>query len=214
MTTLIFVRHGQSMGNVQMRFIGQGDVPLTELGREQAQRTAKFLSKYRIDKIYASDLSRARDTAFPTASMQGLDVILEPAFREISAGDWEGHTYTELCERFPESYGAWMHDIGRSHPQNGESVAELAARVYARTDRILAEHRGECIAVFTHATPVRMMACRWFGYAVEDAAKLPFCGNASVSIAEYEDDGICRLICYGYDEHQGDAATGLPKNLV
>ena len=214
MTTLIFVRHGQSVSNLETRFTGQGDTPLTALGREQAIRTANYLASYPIDVIYTSDLSRARDTARPTAEMHGLEVIPEPAFREIYAGDWEGHTYEELSALYGDAYETWKHDVGRAHPQNGERVTDLAARIYAATDRVLAANRGKCVTIFTHATPVRMMACKWFGYAVEDAGKLPFCGNASVSIAEYEDDGTCRLICYGYDRHQGDAATELPKNLV
>ena len=214
MTTLIFVRHGQSVSNLEYRFTGQGDTPLTDLGRLQAERTAAYLASYPIDVIYSSDLSRAYDTARPTAQYHGLEIISDPAFREINAGDWEGHTYEELHALFEKDYETWRQDVGRAHPQNGERVTDLAARIYAATERVLAEHRGKCVAIFTHATPVRMMGCKWFGYAAEDAAKLPFCGNASVSIVEYEEDGTCRLICYGYDRHQGDAATELPKNLV
>ena len=214
MTTLIFVRHGQSASNLAQRFTGQGDTPLTELGHLQAQCTAEFLKDRKIDKIYTSDLSRAMQTAEPTAKMHGLEIIPDPNFREINAGRWEGKLYTELSAEFPESYARWLHDIGHACPDGGESVLELANRVYVETDRILQEDRGKCVAIFTHATPVRMMGCRWFGISPEDGVKVPFCGNASVSIVEYDDDGSFRLIHYGYDKHQGENAPALPKKYV
>ncbi len=213
-TTLIVVRHGQSEGNVAQRFIGQGETALTEKGREQARRTAAFLKDYPINAVYASDLSRAYDTARPTAEVHGLQITREPSFREIFAGDWEGKRFDDLDTLFPESYGMWRQNIGHAHPDHGERVADLYERVNGQIDRLLQKHRGECIAVFTHATPVRMMACKWYGYSLDEAFRVPFCPNASVSIIEYEDDGSHRIVCYGYDAHQGDIASTLPKNIV
>lgn len=213
MTTLIFVRHGQSQSNLEKRFTGQGETPLTELGRQQAQNTAQFLKDYPIRAIYASDLSRAMDTAAPTAALHGLQVTPDPALREVFAGAWEGRLYEELMREFPESYGRWLQDLGHAHPDCGESVVDLAARVYAEVDRLLERHRGACIALFSHATPVRMMGCRWFGKQPEEAATVKGCGNASVSVVEYEDDGSFRVLLYGYDGHQGQQATRLPGLL-
>ena len=213
MTTLIFVRHGQSESNLQRRFTGQRETPLTELGKKQACKTAEDLKDYPIDRIYASDLGRAMETARPTAESHGLPIIPNPNFREIDAGLWEGMLYDEIKEVYPETYQQWLTNVGAAHPDGGEKVEDLATRVYAETRRVLEENRGKCVAIFTHATPVRMMGCLWHGMSPLGASKLPFCGNASVSIAEYEDDGSFRLICYGYDKHQGDCATKLPKNV-
>lgn len=214
MTTLIFVRHGQSVSNLEMRFTGQKETLLTELGHAQAQATARFLERYPIDKIYSSDLTRAMQTAEYTAAAKGLPIIPSKAFREINAGLWEGLHYEDLKVRFPESYSRWLQDIGRAHANGGESVLELAARVYAETDRILSENQDKCVAIFTHATPVRMMGCRWFGIAPEDAAQVKFCSNASVSVAEYANNGSFHLVYYGYDGHQGENTTALPKGLA
>jgi len=213
-TTLIVVRHGQSEGNMAQRFIGQGETSLTEKGREQARRTAAFLKNYPINAIYASDLSRAYDTARPTAETHGLPIVRDPAFREIFAGDWEGKRFDDLGQLYPESYGMWRTNVGHAHPDHGERVADLYERVNRQLDRLLQAHRGECVAVFTHATPVRMMACKWYGYSLDEAFRVPFCPNASVSIIEYGDDGSHRIVCYGYDAHQGDIASALPKHLV
>ena len=213
MTTLIVVRHGYSEGNREQRFIGHGDAALTKIGREQAICTAEYLKDYKIDKIYSSDLTRAMQTAIPVAKMHGLPIYPMEALREIFAGDWEGEKYADLVARYPESYGAWIHDIGNAHPDGGESVKEMTARVFSAVDRIVKENEGKCVAIFTHGTPSRMLGSRWLGIPIAEASKVPFCGNASVSIAEYESDGSCRLIQYGYDEHQGKNATRLPANV-
>ena len=71
-TTLIFVRHGQSKYNRSRNFTGQQDVPLTALGREQAERTAVYLDRFPITRIYSSNLIRAMQTAEPTAARHGL----------------------------------------------------------------------------------------------------------------------------------------------
>ena len=214
MTTLIFVRHGQSVSNLEQRFTGQLETELTPLGHRQAQATARFLEAYRIDKIYSSDLSRAMQTAAPTAELQGLKIVPDVAMREIDAGLWEGKAYALLREQFAADYEKWITDLGHAHPNGGESTLELASRVYGAVDRILQVERGRTVAVFTHATPVRMLACRWFGLPPERASEVPFCHNASVSIVEYEDNGDFRLVCYGYDAHQGEDATGFPKGVV
>ena len=214
MTTMIFVRHGQSFGNLEQRFMGQMETALTPLGHKQAEATAQFLKDFSIDAIYSSDLSRAMQTAAPTALSQGVEVIPTVDLREINAGLWEGKPYTLLREEFGEGYEQWLTDLGHAHPDGGESTLELASRVYGAVDRILKTERGRTVAVFTHATPVRMLACRWFGLSPEKAADVPFCRNASVSIVEYEDNGDFRLIRYGYDGHQGENATGFPKGVV
>ena len=213
MTTLIFVRHGQSQSNLEKRFTGQGNTELTELGRLQAERTADFLREYPIDAVYASDLHRAMDTAAPTARLHGLEVIPDPMLREVMAGDWEGKYYDDLLMEYPDSFPKWLNDLGHAHPEGGESVVEVAERVYAEVDRLLERHRGGCIALFSHATPARLMGCRWFGYAPEDAARMTGCGNASVSVVEYDDEMTFHVVHYGYDEHQGEFATRLPGKL-
>lgn len=214
MTTLIFVRHGQSEANLAQIFTGQTEVDLTPLGRKQAICTAEYLRDYPIDLIYASDLHRAVQTAEPTAAMHGLEIITDPLLREIYAGEWEGQSYQTLCDRYSNSYALWREDVGHAQPDGGERAVELAARVIAETDRIVREHPGACIAVFSHATPMRAMGCRWFGYPPEEMSRIRWAPNASVSVVEYHDDGSIRVIQFGYDGHQGGLSTTIPKGLA
>ena len=101
-TTLIIIRHGQSMGNVEGKFIGITDSPLSPLGIRQAQLTAEYLKDVKIDKVYASNLSRAKVTAEIIAQKHGLNVNVEPDLREIDAGLWEeveGRKYISVCTK-------------------------------------------------------------------------------------------------------------------
>jgi broad specificity phosphatase PhoE len=214
MTTLIFIRHGQSESNLNRVFTGQTDIPLTSLGRDQAERTAQYLKQFPISHIYASDLSRAMDTAAPTARELGLEVVPNSKLREIYAGKWEGKSYDELKEIYGTHYQMWIEDLGRANPDEGERVLDLYQRVNEEIQRLVQLHRGECIAVFSHATPARALACKWFGYAPEDMGKVPWANNASVSVAEYDDNGSVRIVQYGYDGHQGESASSFPKGIV
>ncbi len=214
MTRLIFVRHGQSESNLARIFTGQGNVPLTPLGMEQAERTAEYLKDQPITHIYASDLLRAMQTAAPTARMHGLTVTPNERLREVMAGDWEGRYYADLMQEYPESYGVWLNDIGNAQPDGGEAVVDLAERIKAEVARLVSAHRGECIAIFSHATPMRAMACTWMGFLPQEMAKTPWAPNASVSIADYDDDGKVTLLQYGYDEHQGDSSTAIPRGMA
>ena len=214
MTTLIFVRHGQSESNLSRVFTGQGDTHLTALGREQAERTATYLKQFPISHIYASDLCRTMETAAPTARELGIEVIPDPMLREIYAGEWEGKSYESLQQIYGDSYRLWIEDLGRAHPDGGESAVELYHRVNHAVQRLVELHPDQCIAVFSHATPARAVACKWFGYQPEEMGRVPWANNASVSIADYDDDGSVRVIQYGYDAHQGTAATTFPKGIV
>lgn len=166
MTTLICIRHGQSEINLARRLTGQLDSPLTPLGVEQARRTAEFLRSQPITRIYSSDLVRCMDTAAPTAAMHGLPVIPEPAFREIFAGKWEGMTFDAITAAYPESHHVWMTDMGRAHPDGGESVAQLYDRVTAAMERVVRETRAAVwpsspILPPSAPWPAAGRGCRW-----------------------------------------------------
>ena len=214
MTTLIVVRHGQSVSNVKGTFTGQMDSPLTELGVLQARKTAEYLKDKPIDVIYSSDLKRAMQTAAPVAGMHGLPITPDVRLREICGGDWEGKCGAEIEQLYPENYAVWKQDVYRSTPDGGESFLAVASRVNEFLDEILKKHRGECIAIFSHALAVRSLACKWFSLPLSKVNEVPWSANASVSIVEYHDDGTVSLVLYGYSDHQGELTTVLAKGLA
>lgn len=213
-THVIMVRHGQSQANAEGFFAGQTDIPLTPLGLCQAKRTADYLRDRRIDRIYSSNLMRSMQTAEPTARLHGIQVIPEPGLREIFAGEWEHLSYQEIPARYPESRKQWIEHIGLAHPEGGESIAQVATRIRATVERLVAENTGACIALFTHAVPIRSMGCFWQGIPTAEMERLPWSTNAAVTEAIYHANGTVELLCYGYDAHQTGIETAFPKGAV
>ena len=215
MTTLVFVRHGQSDGNLKRVFTGQADLPLTELGRLQAQRSAEYLyANYKIDAIYSSDLQRSMDTAAATAELFALDVIPEPSLREFFVGDWQGVGFDDIPKQFPEEHWAWRNCFEKFHPSNGETSAEFSARVLSAVERIVMENEGKCVALFTHSTPIRFMRGHAEGLSMGETHRIPSGPNAAISVIEYDDEKKPRLILYGYAKHQEEQFSTTPTNLA
>lgn len=213
MTTLLLIRHGQSMANLEGVFAGNYDAPLTELGYNQAKRTAEFIAEnYKVDKVYASDLIRAFETGKCVADKLGLDVIPEPNLREIRAGKWEGILFDKIVSDFPKEYAKWMDDVGNSGCPGGETVKELGERVLGALNSIVKENEGKTVVLATHATPVRVSQTL-IGYGNLDAMKdVPWVSNASVTEISY-DDGEWKLVKIGQDNHLSDLKTNLPANV-
>src|SRR2546423_3227201 len=103
-TRILLIRHGQSQGNAEQRFGGHTPTPLSELGRRQAEATARALATEGLTAIYASDLLRAVETAEPLAQVTDLEINKTSAFRERSVGQMEGLAFEEAAEKYPDEY--------------------------------------------------------------------------------------------------------------
>ncbi|MDD4680823.1 MAG: histidine phosphatase family protein [Clostridia bacterium] len=105
---LFLIRHGEIRQHREKIFLGQADIPLSEKGREQAKKSALELKNYSIstNRIYTSDLSRAAETAeiIRVGLSPEIEIILEPEFREISLGEWDGLFISEIREKYPDEY--------------------------------------------------------------------------------------------------------------
>ncbi len=213
MTTLLLIRHGESLANVDGRFAGHLDAPLSETGHKQAAITAAYIrSRYTIDAVYASDLSRAFNTGKAVADSFGLPTTPDTDLREIFAGDWEGAIYDDLPKQFPASFHTWLTDIGNAVCDGGEAVAHLQERVLTALRRIAAEHDDGTVVVATHATPIRAVQCHCEGRSLDDMKSVPWVSNASVTVVECE-QGALRLLEVGYDAHLGGQRTAFPKKI-
>jgi probable phosphoglycerate mutase len=129
---------------------GQLDVPLNVLGQAQAQAAAKVLSREKFDVIYSSDLSRARQTAAPTAKNLSLQVLLDRDLRERHYGIFERLTYAEVKEKYPEDYARFHARDPDYAFRTGESLRDFSARSIAVISKIARECEGKSILVFTH----------------------------------------------------------------
>ena len=138
------------MWNVDTRIQGHLDIGLNDTGRWQAERLGLALSGEPIAAIYASDLSRAHDTALAVSRRTGVPVRAEPGLRERCFGEFEGRTFAEIELELPEQAKRWRQRDPAFTPAGGESLLVLQARVLATAARLAARHPGEQIALFGH----------------------------------------------------------------
>ena len=155
MSRLIVWRHGNTDWNAGHRVQGQADVPLNELGHQQAVDAAELLVKFRPDVIVASDLRRAADTAAALAALTGHRVEYDPRLRERYFGAWQGLTMSEVAKTRPEEYARWTagaDDIG----SDVETLDDLGKRV-ADALQAAAEKAppGGTVVVATHGAAAR-----------------------------------------------------------
>ena len=188
MTTLLLIRHGESMANANHEFVGHTDVDLSPRGKLQVEKTAEFVKEnYKIDKVYASDLKRAYETGKAVADKCGVEIVSDPGLREIFAGDWEGRTRDDLIENSPE-YGVWRTDIGNCTPPNGESVKSVYERIPLKLLQLAIQNEGKTIAIASHATPIRCVISKWMGLGLSGMKLFPWPPNASVTEVTFEND--------------------------
>ena len=149
-TRIIAIRHGETTWNVDTRIQGQLDIPLNSTGRRQAERMAQALSDEPITAIYASDLSRAWETAQYLGRALDVQAVREEGLRERGFGDFEGKTFAEIEALLPEQSLRWRKRDPAFAPSGGESLLALRSRVVEAAQRLAAEHPGELIALVGH----------------------------------------------------------------
>lgn len=215
MTRMIFVRHGESVGNLEKRFYGNFDKGLTDLGRRQADKAGEYILKnYKLDIAYGSDLGRAFETGEIIAKKQGLTVIPDKGLREIYAGVWENMLFDDIIAEYSEAYGFWKNDIYNSQPVDGEMVCDLCKRVKEAVWSIAEKNDGKTVLIATHATPIRTLECEWRGEPYENMKEHPWVKNASVSVIDYDiEKRSVTPVVIGEAGFMGDMITELPKNI-
>ena len=149
-TRIIAIRHGETAWNVDTRIQGHLDIPLSANGRWQATRLADALRDEPIKAIYASDLTRAWETAEYIGQAQRLAVVKEVGLRERDFGDFEGKTFAEIELLLPEQSQRWRKRDPEFYPSGGETLVTLRARVLEAAVRVAAQHPGEQIALVGH----------------------------------------------------------------
>ena len=167
MTELLLVRHGETDWNRERRFQGHADQPLNDTGRDQARALAAELAREPIDLVYTSDLARARETAEIIAAAIGTEVVALRDLREIDVGDWQGLSWPEIEQRYPDGAHAW-HDHG-SGWRSGETYDELAERVVAALRRIVEQHPSQRILVVGHGGTIRAVKAFIEGVSVPES---------------------------------------------
>jgi len=166
MTQFCLVRHGQTDWNVEGRYAGQSDVALNENGLRQARSAAEQLRGKSFAAVYSSDLGRARQTAEIIASSLDLPVITEPRLKEINQGEWEGQHVDVIKARYRDLWMDRQSDPTNVRPPGGETVAEVAERVYAALDDIACIHPDADVLIVSHGLALATIICKVKGLPV------------------------------------------------
>jgi phosphoserine phosphatase len=192
MTTVYLARHGESDWNVERRWQGHADRPLTERGRAQAEALAEKLAGVHLDAVYASDLRRAWETAQVVAAPRGLEVVRLPELREVDVGSWSGFTRDECADRFPDAFLRWQE--GGSGWDDGESYEDMGVRIVGAVQRLAAEHPDGAILVVSHGGPIRAVHAHALGVDIATHRRTgPVEPNARLSAVSVEEGRFARI---------------------
>lgn len=186
-TRFLLLRHGQTELSGERRYSGRGDVPLTDVGLQQAKAAAARLSTMEFAAVLASPLGRARQTAAEVASASGHTVEIHDGLVETDFGEWERLTFLEAAERDPELHRRWLADAGVA-PPGGESFNTVHARVRETRDDLVQRYAGETVVLVSHVTPIKSL----LRIGLDTGPSLLFRMHldlASLSIVEFYPDG-------------------------
>lgn len=185
---LLLCRHGQTAFNAALRFQGQLDEPLSELGREQARLLAQRLVPEPIDVAYTSDLGRAHETA--TVALAGREVPLhvDKRLREVAFGRWEGMTFSEIRDQYPDDVAARDRDRVHYAMPGGESLQQLGQRVGAFMREVLPRHDGQSVLFVAHGGTVNAVIATLLDMPLTSWWRLRN-HNANVNVLQFTPDG-------------------------
>ncbi|MEV6973345.1 bifunctional RNase H/acid phosphatase [Kitasatospora sp. NPDC093806] len=194
-TTFVLLRHGETALTPEKRFSGSGgsDPELSEKGRWQAERVAEALAaRGSVQAVVASPMRRTRQTAEIVAARLGLDVRYEDGLREVDFGAWEGLTFAEVQERYPDDLTAWLGSAKAKPTGGGESFTTLTHRTGVARDKILARYPGKTVLVVSHVSPIKTLVRLALG-APPDALYRMELSAAALCAVQYYADGNASL---------------------
>ncbi|KUN28648.1 acid phosphatase [Streptomyces antibioticus] len=201
--TFVLLRHGETPLTPQKRFSGSGgtDPSLSEVGQEQARLVGEALARRgTVQEILASPLARTRQTAAAVAERLGLDVTVEDGLRETDFGAWEGLTFGEVRERYPDDLNRWLSDPDAEPTGGGESFAATATRIAATRDKLIATYAGRTVLLVTHVTPIKTFVRLALGAPPESLFRMEL-SAASLSAVAYYADGNASVRLFNDTSH-------------
>ncbi len=201
--TFVLLRHGETPLTPQKRFSGSGgtDPALSDVGRDQAERVGAALARRgTIQAIVASPLARTRETAGIVAARLGLEVTVDDGLRETDFGAWEGLTFGEVRERYPDDLTTWLADPEARPTGDGESFAETAIRIAATRDKLVAAYAGRTVLLVTHVTPIKTFVRLALGAPPESLFRMEL-SAASLSAVAYYADGNASVRLFNDTSH-------------
>ncbi len=212
-TRVFLVRHGATVLSAEDRYAGSVDVALSDEGRAQARALGARLAGEPLAAVYASPMSRARDTAGLIIADRGLDVVTVPELRETDHGHWEGKTREEIRAGFPDEYTRWERDPFTFAPSSGETGLQVLARALPAFLGIVARHPKSAILVVSHKATIRLVVGALLGVELRgyrDRLDMSPCG---LNILDLKSGAETRLVLFNDVSHYATVPGPTGKRL-
>ena len=191
---ILVARHGETVFNVEGRWQGQSDSPLTERGLAQARELARALADEPIAAVYSSDLGRAMTTAALVGAAQGLQVRTDRRLREINTGGWTGKGRAEIEAAFPGGLEAWASRPSSVRLPDGETIEEAQGRALSFFAERMPDHVGETVVVISHGAIGQSILVNAMGGSVADLWLKQRVDNCQISRLEWAPDSGLSLL--------------------
>lgn len=198
---LLLIRHGEIDFNRQAKYCGITDAPLNRRGFIQAHHLKSLIGKEKIDCIYSSPLSRARETARILFGQRRI--LIKPALQEINFGKLECLSVKEARQKFPRFYRRWLTNLKKAKPPGGESASQCGKRIWKFIRHLIKDknNRNKTIAIVMHGGPIKILISKIFKFG-PNGFWLFHPEPASVTTLEYDRGRFCLLarnFCYAKD---------------
>ncbi len=194
------LRHGETEWNKLGKFQGLTDVSLNERGLAQAKDSARAALSWEHGALYSSSLTRTVQVAEEIRKVTGTPIVTDPGLRELSLGDLEGVTGSEMREGWPEMYASWRRNPADVEMPNGESLAQVQERAWAVIQGIEREHSDESgVVVVSHNFTIRTIICAILDIPLHNFHRMSL---GLGSLCTFESDGnVRRLVTYNCNSH-------------
>ena len=197
-TRVLLVRHGQTVGNIEQLFCGHAETPLTPVGIAQAKALGKRLASTKIDAAYASDLSRASDTARHAIDGRALKLQLDERLREMHYGEWEALSGDTIRETHRDHLREFFR--GKVPAPGGETIMQVRERTAAAVREIAANHPDSTVLVASHGNAIMALIAELMG--VPEEASWSFAVyNTSLSTLQFSRTGRFTLLGFNDASH-------------
>lgn len=181
---LYVTRHGETQWNVEKRFQGSADSPLTEKGMRQAALLGERLKEVRLDCIYTSSSPRALKTTELIRGQRSIEVLPMDALQEMRLGSWEGRLGDDIKAEEPERWNAFWHNPPAYRPDLGESYPQVQERVLNVLNRIVTEHTSQNILIVTHGVIFKVIMAYFENRPLERLWDPPYIRQTCLSVIE------------------------------
>ncbi|MNO68190.1 Phosphoserine phosphatase 1 [compost metagenome] len=205
-TTIFLVRHGQTEWNIEHRFQGHQDSPLTETGVKQAGWLGESMRNEKIDIIISSSSDRARRTAEIIRGDRELDIHESDDLKEMNLGIWEGQNQVEIQELYPEQYEQFWGDPEKFQVQAGETYEQVLNRAVHKLKQIIHDYQGKSILIVSHTVVVKLIMAYFENRPMSRLWDLPYIHPTCLCKVEIT-DSVPNIILHGDISHYQEEAV-------